>query len=284
MKHRGYLLIILMVAAIDAVAALRDPFPSGFSMGTLGAVIDCNGASGREPWTGSALCADTAGFGFALSGTTYYGSLTGSDGISQAAGGGWYARKNFFCKASVGSLSAFSTYFEQTAFLSIGSDYLRFVRVSFEAMAYRFGVRVQGAPVRTIAETGFSAWVPWTWAALSFRMEHLLLETAESDAADPPLSFRCGIHAARNRFGGQGALVTITPGEPRPVCFTIGEEYRITPSIAFHAALANNPLFIGFGMAYTFGRAGEAGLAISLVNHSKLGWSQGFGAEYCRRR
>ncbi|MBN2188851.1 MAG: hypothetical protein JW699_05310, partial [Chitinispirillaceae bacterium] len=82
-------------------------------------------------------------------------------------------------------------------------------------------------------------------------------------------------------FGGQGALVTVTPGEPRPVCFTIGEEYRITPSVAFHAALANNPLFISFGMAYSFGRAG---VAVSLVNHPQLGWSQGVGAEYCRRR
>jgi hypothetical protein len=281
MTFREKLPVLLLMAAMCPLAGIRDPFPSGFSMGTLGAVIDGNGASGHEPWTGAALCADTTGFGFALSGTSYYGSVTGSDGISQTMGGGWYARKNLVCKVSIGSLSAFSTYFEQTGFLSIGSDYLRFVRVSLEAAGYRSGVRVQGTLVRTIAETGVSAWVPFSWAALSFRMEHLLLETTESDDDGPPLTFRCGIHAARNRFGGQGALIIITPGEPRPVCFTIGEEYRITPSIAFHAALANNPLFISFGMAYSFGRAG---VAISLVNHSKLGWSQGFGADYCRRK
>ena len=275
---------ILLLLAATIAAGVRDPFPSGFSMGTLGAVIDDRGASGREPWASASFCAESTGFGFALSGTSYYGSVSGSmgqDGISQAMGGGWYARKHLVCKASIASLAAFSTYFEQAGFLSIGSDYLPFVRVSLEAMGYRLGVRVQGTPVRTIAETGISAWVPWSWAAVSFRVEHLVLETATSEATDPLLTLRCGIHAVQNRFGGQGALVTITPGEPRPVCFTIGEEYRIAPRVAFNAALSNNPVLVSFGMAYSFGRAG---VAVSLVNHSTLGWSQGFGAEYYRKR
>jgi hypothetical protein len=276
--------IFLLSLAARAVAGLHDPFPAGFSMGTLGAVIDDRGASGREPWTGAAFCADSAGFGCALGGTSYYTSSTGGmgqDGITQASGGGWYARRHLVVKASIAHLSSFGAYYEQTGFISIGSDYLRFVRVSLEAAGYRLGVRLPGLPVRTIAETGVSAWLPWSWAALSFRAEHLVLETAESDATDPPMTLRCGIHTARNRFGGQGALVTITPGESKPVCFTIGEEYRITPRVAFHAALSNNPLFISFGMAYSFGRSG---VAISLVNHPQLGWSQGFGAEYCRKR
>jgi hypothetical protein len=275
---------MLLVAATDTIAGLRDPFPSGFSMGTLGTVIDDRGAGGREPWTSASFCADSAGFGFALCGTSYYGSINGSvgqDGISQTMGGGWYARKHLVCKAAIASLSAFSAYFEQAGFVSIGSDYLPVVRVSIEATGYRLGARVQGTPVRTVAETGISAWVPWSWAAVSFRIEHLVLETAASDGADPLLSLRCGIHTAQNRFGGQGALVTVTPGESRPVCFTIGEEYRITPRIAFHVALSNNPVLVSFGMAYAFGRAG---VEVSLVNHSVLGWSQGFGAEYYRKR
>jgi hypothetical protein len=282
--QRHFLILLLLVAAMNAIAGLQDPFPSGFSMGTLGAVIDCHGASGHAPWTGAALCADTAGFGFSLSATSYYGSMSGSmgsDGISRGMGGGWYGRRHLVCKAAIANLTAFSTYFEQTGFLSIGSDYLRLVRVSLDAAGHRLGVRVQGTPVRTLAEAGISAWVPWSWAALSFRLEHLVLETAGYDGADPLPTIRCGIHTVQNRFGGQGALVTVTPGEPRPLCFTIGEEYRITPSVAFRAALANNPLFISFGMAYSFGRTG---IAVSLVNHPQLGWSQGFGAEYCRRK
>ncbi|MGA2506638.1 MAG: hypothetical protein ABSF80_04085 [Chitinispirillaceae bacterium] len=277
--------IAYLILSANTAAGIRDPFPLGFSMGTLGAIIDEKGASGREPWTSASLCVDSSGFGFALSGTSYFGSVggsTGADGITQAVGGGWYGRKNFVCKASIASLSAFHAYFEQTGFISIGSDCLSFARVSIEATGYRLGVfTIPDSPVRTIGEFGVSAWVPWSWAALSFRAEHLVLETARSDGTDPPVTLRCGIHTAQNRFGGQGALVTVMPNEPKPVCFTIGEEYRITPSIAFLAALANNPLLISFGMAYSFGRSG---VAMAIVNHPQLGWSQGFGAEYHRNQ
>jgi hypothetical protein len=276
--------IVYLILSANTGAGVHDPFPLGFSMGTLGAIVDEKGASGREPWTSASLFADSAGFGFALSGVSYFGSVSGSmgaDGISQAVGGGWYGRKHFICKASVASLSALGVYFEQTGFVSIGSDYLSFARVSLEAAGYRLGVYIPDAPVRTIGEFGVSAWVPWSWAALSFRIEHLVLETAKSDGTDPPLTLRCGIHTVQNRFGGQGALVTVMPNEPKPVCFTIGEEYRITPSIAFHAALANNPILISFGMAYSFGRAG---VSMAIVNHPQLGWSQGFGAEYYRKQ
>jgi hypothetical protein len=282
MKFPGFFLILsmLLVASTDTVAGLRDPFPQGFSMGTLGAIIDDRGASGREPWTGAAFCGDSAGWGFTLGGTSYYTTSTGSAGqagITQASGGGWYAREHLVLKASIAHLSSFGVYYEQTGFISLGSDYLKFVRMSLEAMGYRAGVSAQGTPVRTIGEAGFSLWLPLSWAAFSFRMEHLVLETAESDGTDPPFTLRCGIHTAQNRYGGQGVLVTITPRDPKPVCFAVGEEYRITPRVAFHAALANNPLFISFGMVYFFGRAG---VAISLVNHPQLGWSQGVGAEY----
>jgi hypothetical protein len=251
-------------------------------MGTLGAVVDDRGAGGREPWTSAGLYGGPSGFGFALGGTSYYGSMAGSgdNGISQAVGGGWFARKHFFCKAAIAHLNAFNAYFEQTGFVSIGSDALRFVRLSLEATGYRLGVSMPGTPVRTIGEGGVSAWVPWSWAAVSMRLEHCVLETA-GGAADPALTLRCGIHTAQNSFGGQGVLVTIAPARPKPVCFTVGEEYRITPDIAFHAAFSNNPLLLGFGMAFSL-RSG--GVAVALVNHSVLGWSQGFGAEYFRVR
>jgi hypothetical protein len=281
-RYRALATCLLLFVMVSA--GIRDPFPSGFSMGTLGAVIDDKGASGREPWSSASLCGDSSGFGVAIGCTSYYGTIsgsTGSDGISQTVAGGWYGRKHLLCKAAIASLSAFGAYFEQTGFFSIGSDYPRFFRMSIEATGYRIGVNIQGTPARTIGEGGVSAWVPWSWAALSFRIEHMVLETAESDGADPPLTLRCGIHTAHNRFGGQGALVTVVPAEPKPVCFTIAEEYRITPSIAFHAAFLNNPLLVAFGMAYSFGKGG---VAVSLVNHPQLGWSQGFGADYHRTK
>ena len=277
-------LTVYILLSVNSIAGLRDPFPPGFSMGTLGSIIDEKGASGREPWTSAAFCADSAGFGFALSGTSYYGSVSGSagkDGISQAMGGGWYIRKHLVCKASIAHLNAFGAYFEQSGFISIGSDFFPLARLSLEATGFRFGVHIPDSPVRTIGEGGVSLWVPWSWAAISLRLQHLVLETAQSDGTDPTFTIRCGIHTMQNSFGGQGALVTVLPGEPKPVCFTIGEEYFITPAIAFNAAFSNNPLLISFGMAFSLGRSGAA---VALVNHPVLGWSQGFGAEYFRKK
>jgi hypothetical protein len=273
-----FLTCLFLAAATNA--GLRDPFPSGFSMGTLGAVVDDRGASGREPWTSSIFCRLQEGFGFALAGASYYGTA-GKGGISRATGGGWYGRRHLICKASISHLNAFGAYFEQSGFVSAGSDVLPFVRLSVEATGYRIGVNVPETPVRTIGEGGVSAWVPWSWAAISLRLEHLVFAAAQSDGADPRPTLRCGIHSAQNSFGGQGAVVTIVPTEPRPVCFTVGEEYRITPAVSFHAAFSNNPVLLAFGMAVSFGRGAAA---LALVNHSELGWSQGFGAEYYKKR
>ena len=281
---KTFRLTIILSASLFTVAVvhagLRDPFPSGFSMGTLGAVIDEQGASGREPWTSAALCREREGFGFAVSGVSYYGSAAGDNSIGQAIGGGWYGRKHIICKAAISHLNAFGAYFEQTAFASVGSDVLPLVRLSVEAAGYRIGVNIPETPVRTIGEAGFSAWIPWSWAAVSLRCEHIVLASSQSDGADPTLTIRCGVHTMQNALGGQGVLVTIVPDEQRPVCFTVAEEYRITPAIAFHAALANNPFLLSFGMAFSFGRGAAE---VALVNHPVLGWSQGFGAEYYKK-
>lgn len=269
-----------VVLTTSVFAGPRDPFLSGFSMGTQGTVINTNGATGREPWTSASLCGDSSGFGFSLSGTSYYGSLggmAGPDGMTQAFGGGWYARKHLVGKAAIADLSALNVYYEQTGFVSLGTDYLSFMRLSMEATGYRTGVRVPGSVAHTIAEAGFSAWVPWSWAAFSFRLEHIVIEHSSVDGGEPLPSLRFGIHTLHNRFGGQGAVITVTPDEPMPVCFTVGEEYRLTPGIAFNAAFSNNPVFISFGIAFQFG-ASDFGVA--LVNHERLGWSQGFAAGY----
>jgi hypothetical protein len=275
-----YSAILLSILSAITGAGLRDPFPPGFSMGTMGAVIDDRGATGREPWTSASFYGDSAGFGAALSGVSYYGSagsVTGADGIGQVFGGGWLSIRKLIGKASIAYFSALDAYYEQTGFISAGTSALPYARLSIEARGYRFGARLPGNPSHTIGEIGVSAWVPWSWAAVSFQLDHLVLATARADGADPPLTLRCGIHTVNNRFGGQGALITISTNEPKPVCFTIGEEYRVTPAVAFHAALANNPLFISIGATFIVSRAG---FDVSLVNHQQLGWSQGFSAEY----
>lgn len=273
-------IMAILVLAVTAFSGLRDPFVPGFSMGTQGAVIMGNGATGREPWTSASVCGDASGFGFSLSGISYYGSLSGisgTDGMTQAFGGGWYAGKHCVVKAAIEELSALGVYYEQTGFLSLGTDYVPFMRLSIEATGYRTGVRTPGSVANTIAEAGASAWVPWSWAAFDCRIEHVVIDRSNVDGGDPQRALQCGIHTRYNRFGGQGAVITITPDAPFPVCFTVGEEYRLTPCIAFDAAFSNNPVFISFGVSFQFGRTD---FSVALVNHEQLGWSQGFAAGY----
>jgi hypothetical protein len=271
---------VFLLPALPACAGSRDPFMPGFSMGTQGAVLTGNGATGREPWTSASVCGDSTGFGFSLCAVSYYGAtggIGGPDGIIQAFGGGFLARRHFVVKASIARLNALDVYYEQTGFASLATDLIPFMRLSVEATGYSAGIRIPGSAAHTIAEAGLSVWVPWSWAAFSLRLEHLTIEHGDPLGRDAPRTLRCGIHAIRNRFGGQGAIVTVTPDEPFPVCFTVGEEYRIAPGVAFHAGFSNNPVFISFGVVFSLDRSD---FGVALVNHERLGWSQGFAAGY----
>lgn len=249
----------------------------------MGAVIDERGSTGREPWTSASFCGDSTGFGLAMSGVAYYGSAadpTGADGICRVLAGGWLAGKSFTYKGSISYFRALNTYYEQAGFFSLGIRSLPFVRLSVEATGSRFGVRLPGNPAHTTGQVGLSAWVPFTGAALSLRAEHIGIATAHAEGADNPFALKCGFHTFNNRFGGQGVLLSITPSEPLPVCFTIGESYRFGRSVAFEAALSNNPLLISAGLSISLD---HTGFGIALVNHPVLGWSQGFAAEWKKK-
>ena len=277
----GGILALMAAGLSDLNAGISFPFPMGSSMGTLGAIIDARGASGRQPWIGAAFFDDASRYGFAANGVSYYGAMDNmrERDSYRAAGGAWYACHAITCKASIAYFNAWKILYEQTAFLSVGTRMLPFVHLSADLRGSRMGCAGFSNHL-TIAEAGIAAWAPWSWAAVSFDAEHLILEKANAQGAESPLELRVGFHMTNNRFGGQGMLITITPDESRPVCCTVGEEYRLAPAIAFHAALSNNPVLLGFGVAFSLGRS-NAGVA--LVNHSVLGWSQGFWADYYRK-
>jgi hypothetical protein len=269
--------VIIAMVILPARAGVRDPFPAGFSMNTLGAIIDTRGPTGRQPWVGAAFCLDSSRFGAALTGTSYYGAMQEPD-LYRATLGAWYAFRSITAKAAFSSFNALDVYFEETGFLSIGSLYLRFLSISAELSGTR--MRCIGfSESYTLAEAGLSAWVPWSWAGVSLSIEHLPIHGSFADGGDQPPVIRSGLHTINNRFGSQGAIITVTPSADRPVCFTIGEEYRITPSVAFHLAVANNPVLIGFGMTFS---PGPTSMGFALANHPKLGWSQGCAVEYHR--
>jgi hypothetical protein len=279
------LLIITLLVPVSLYAGMRGPFAPGFSMGTQGAVINGQNATGREPWTSASLCGDSAGFGVSLCGISYFGSVgtaTGPDGIAEAYGGGWYARNGLVVKAAVSNLSALDVYFEQSGFVSLGIALPHSMRVGIEGAGYRTGVSIAGETARTSADLGLSAWVPWTWAALSLRVEHLTVNASGAEGGEAPLRAHFGIHTLANRFGGQGAVISVEPERTdSPVCFTVGEEYRITPDLAFQAAFSNNPILVSFGLALTINKSD---FSLALVNHDRLGWSQGFAAGYGKQQ
>jgi len=268
---------VLLFGAAGVFADPHYPFPAGFSMSTMGAIIDPKGATGSQPWAGAAYYDGPARFGLSAAGMSYYGFM-GDSGFSQAAGGAWYSGRFVSCKAAVSYFSAAKTSFEQRVFFSLGTGILRVARLSVEFSGTRMGCA--GFPAAyTVGETGFSAFIPWSWAGISLSCEHLVVESAGAQGADPYPTFHAGLHTVRSRFGSQGVLLTVVPDETPGVTFTIAEECRITPRIAFAAALSNNPVQVGAGMTFSLGRSD---IGFALVNHPELGWSQGFAADWRR--
>jgi hypothetical protein len=208
--------------------------------------------------------------GLSATGISYYGS-----DVCQGAGGLWYQSRLATIKASIAHLDAWQTWFEQTVIISIGTRILPVVNISAEETVYRLGCI--GYTDRYLATAGFSLWIPWSWAGISLCAENLMCDKTVREELPPVIRF--GIHSKRNRFGDLGALVSVTTEESRPVCFTIAQEYCVTSSLLFQAAISNNPLFIGVGVSFALS---NSGLGVALVSHPILGWSQGFWAEWYR--
>jgi hypothetical protein len=117
-------------------AAIQDPFPPGFSMNTLDAVIDTKGPTGRQPWLAAAFCSDPGPFGAAFAATSYYNSVNDPD-MYRATLGAWYQYHGFVAKTAFSHFSALDVYFEESGFLSIGSRHLKFCTLSAELTATR---------------------------------------------------------------------------------------------------------------------------------------------------
>jgi hypothetical protein len=266
---------ILAACILPLFATVLTPFPAGFSMNTLGAIIDTRGATGRQPWCAAAFCRDSTRLGAAFCATSYYGSIN-DPAMYHACIGILYAGHGLTGKTAFSSFNALDVYFEETGFCSIGTDRLLFLRLSTELTGTR--MRCVGfSQEYTVAHAGVSAWIPWSWAGISLSCANLVLNSSAIEGGDPTLVIRTGIHTMRTRFGNQGALVTITPHDKQPVCFAFGEEYFITPVIGFHVAASGNPLLLSFGMTITIGRSA---MGVALANHPKLGWSQGVACDY----
>ena len=270
---------LIFCLVIQTGAVLYEPFPQGYAMGNLGTIIADNEPSGRSPFLSAAYMSDTLALGISASVTTYYDDMDnyGNRHFASVTGGGWCAVKRVVCKLGITNFDALGAYSEQTGFLSCAVRLFRGMRIGTELYGTRLSVNSLIEEPRTLGEAGFSLWIPIRKVSFTASVNHLTVKSTHVDGSNPPLSIQCGLHTDQHILGAQGIRFEIRPYYKHPVTLAIGQEFRFSRYVAIHAAVSNNPLFIGIGCA-VFIRDGSA--CAAMVNHPVLGWSRGFSAEY----
>jgi hypothetical protein len=274
--------IILFFVAVRASGVLNEPFPQGCSMGNLGTIIYDDGPGSREPLQNAAtLKCDTLSAGIAASVTTYYDDMDnyGDRHLASVSGGGWLTAGRFGCKAAVTNFDVLGVYGEQSGYFSCAINVFRGVRLGADLTGTRFILTSGAEAPLSLAQAGFSVRIPVKIIAFVASIDHLTVKPTHTDGAAPPLRISCSIHTMEHTYGAQGIRIDITPEFEHPVRLAIGEEFRFSRNFAIHGALANNPFFVGFGIAVLWNNACASA---ALVNHPVLGWSRGFGAQYGR--
>lgn len=271
--------IVLFMNCNFLMASLQDPFPQGFSMGNMGAILWDDGAQGRQPWIPSAFYKKNRCFGLACGAVSYYDKMDNfsDESIFKAFGGAYFAVKKLRCKIAVSHFSALEIYYEQSGFLSCGIDLFPHLVISTELTGSRIGLVGSDEQAYRTGECGFSGWIPFKFAAIAFSINHIVLKSAYADGVNPPVSIKTGIHTVRNRFGAQGVVLEVTPTIKHPIRFILGEQYRFLRLFAIDASISNNPFMFGIGIT---AEIKTVSTSVSLVNHAVLGWSRGFAVLY----
>lgn len=270
---------MLFILAAKAGSTLHEPFPQGYAMGNLGTIITTDGPGGHLPLFSAAYLGDSSGAGIAASVTTYYDDMDNfrDRRMATVAGGGWLVAGRFGLKAGIAHFDALGAYRELSGHFSCAMKTILGIRIGTEISGTRFLLPLSGGAAKTLGEAGFTLFIPIRIISCSASIDRLIIKPARTEGADPSLRIRCGIYTNEHAFGAQGVRIDITPQFEHPVGIAIGQEFRFSRHVALHGAVANNPLFVGIGVAVFWG-GGCASAA--LVNHPVLGWSRGFGAEY----
>jgi hypothetical protein len=274
-----------MLLIIPASGASREPFPMGYGMATNGAILQHDGISGREPFTGACFYQDTFSFGVTLAGVDYYDPMDNmsSSLIGQAALGGFFAPrgalKGFVFKTAYLHFDAMRVYYEQEGLLSIGCNLVPFVKPSLEISGFRAGLyKVSDPPPETRLEIGMSAMVPFKVAAISLSVSHIPLKTAHVEGYDDPFTMRIGLHSGKNSLGGQGIVLEMDQDQVWLFRVSVGEEYWLSRNFAASLALTTNPVMVSFGVTCALGKSSSITAAFN--DHPVLGWSKGLAMSW----
>jgi len=271
--------------AASAAANPRDPFPLGGAMMSQGAIVETEGALGREPWGPAAHYRDTLRWGASVAAVSYHGG--GS--AARYGVGGFGVAGPVIGKLSLTRLDVMGLYYEQMAFLSAGAQW-RSLSFSLDGEMYFTGLtgRVPEAPQFSAESPPRSRASSAAGATVLLRTSRLSVDIAAGGLtvlpsgdpfAGPALSVTARVCTARNRYGSQGVMARITPSDASPLRFVLAQEYRIGAAFALSASIASNPTMIGFGLSVDkFPLTGSA----AAVNHPFLGWSKGVSAGYAK--
>lgn len=275
--NRVYTMVCLMCAMV--VADLQMPFPVGFSMGNMGTILLADGATGRQPWISAAYCDNTRTFGLACGAVSFYDRMDNftDESIVTGFGGVYYAPGKIKLKFAVSHFAAMNIYYEQSGYFSFAADLLSRFRMGVNLSGVRIGLKGNNKETRTIGECGVSGLIRGKQASFSVDLKHIPVKSSKADGTDPPFCIITGFHSVKNLFGSQGVIIEVTPSIEHPIRFCIGEQYRFFKIFAVEASIANNPLFVAFGVAIEITKISTT---LSLVNHSVLGWSKGFAVMY----
>lgn len=273
-----FLFILLLLTSVKG--AVNEPFPQGYAMGNLGTIVCEHSPSGRSARLPAAYMSDTLAVGVNASVTTYYDDMDNyaDRHLTTAIGCGWLSVRRFSIKTGISRFDALGAYREFCGFVSLGTALFKGIRVGAGFSGTRF--TLSAAPrydPATLGEARFALRIPVGKVSISSTVDRLTVKSTRRDGADPDPRITCAVHTSQHIFGAQGVRITIIPALEHPVSIAIGQEFRFSSHLAIHGGVANNPLFIGIGIAVFFGR-GSASAA--MVNHPILGWSRGISAEY----
>jgi hypothetical protein len=270
-----------MLFCVSVNAAGREPFSMGYGMATNGAILQQDGVSGREPFTGACFYRDSFPYGVTIAGVDYYDPMDNhsSSLIGQACLGGFWSMRGITVKAAYLHFDVMRVYYEQEGLVSIGYGLVPWFRMSWELAGFRAGLyRENDPPAQTRLEMGFSAMVPFKIAAISLNVNHIPLKTAMIDGYDAPFTIRAGLHSNKNSFGSQGVLVEMSKDDLWQFKVSIGEEYRLTKNLAASLAVTTNPVLLSFGVTCAWGKSSS--VTAAFTDHPVLGWSKGLGMSW----
>lgn len=276
------IILLCLIWNVPSNAALNDPFPMGYSMVNFGTILQGNRISGRQSWLPACFAKDTVLFSLSSAYVNYYDAMDNLEDkdFRQAAIGFWLNLKKAGIKGSGTFFNALGIYCEQKGFLSISTSIIPHINISAELEAYRAGLINDKEESETVASTGISLWIPWSFASASLSCRNINIKDAAHPGFKQPITLSFGIHTMPHRFGSQGVIIIVEPENKTDIRLFIGEEYFIHRTVALSAAVSSKPLMVSFGITFSLP---IYGLYTSFVHHPMLGWSQGIGMEYVKR-